>query len=183
MEVDSGDGAPSGRDGSSADSGNTNSEAQATGAGKDAPQGAKRPLSPGARGRATKDTWTEEDCGGEGHSFYNCISAGFIIKTTGTTLEAVKNDGTLQAKGKGLRARLAAYIEAHAQRCRPYFTPNTGASRAQPLRRKGSAFSVWKMVRLLNPGSSTSRQSTDPRGMQTKWHLGQHHTCWASVWF
>ena len=128
MEVDSGDGAPSGRDGSSAVSGNTNSEAQATGAGKDAPQGAKRPLSPGARGRATKDTWTEEDCGGEGHSFYNCVSAGSIIKTTGTTLEAVKNDGTLQAKGKGLRARLAAYIEAHAQRCRPCFTPNTGAS-------------------------------------------------------
>ena len=81
MEVDSGDGAPSGRDGSPADPVNTNSEAQAAGAGKDAPQGAKRPLSPGARGRATKDTWTEEDCGGEGHCFYNCVSAGFIIKT------------------------------------------------------------------------------------------------------
>ena len=126
MEVDTGNGAPASGEGATTAPANT--EAPAAKERKKSAQGTKRPLSPGARERATKDTWAEEDCGGGGHCFYNCVSAGFIMRTTGASIEDVKKDGTLQAKGKGLRARRAAFIEAHPERYRPYFTPTSSAS-------------------------------------------------------
>ena len=48
--------------------------------------------------------WDELECGASGHCFYNCVTAGFVMKTTRTSFEEIKGD--LMAKGRGLRAAL-----------------------------------------------------------------------------
>ncbi|CAE7261621.1 pol [Symbiodinium necroappetens] len=66
--------------------------------------------------------WEEIDCGAAGHCFYNCVTAGFVLKTTRTAFEDIK--GGLNAKGRGLRSRVASYIQGHEERFKPYFEPS-----------------------------------------------------------
>ena len=88
---------------------------------------AKRTHEPESQGqrkkeRLGKDAWVERECGGQGHCFFNCITAAFVMKTSGATFEGVLP--SLPAKGKGLRARIATHITEHEARYKPYFQPS-----------------------------------------------------------
>ena len=67
---------------------------------------AKRQRAPDS-GRLGKNAWDEKECGAAGHCFYNCVTAGFVLKTSKTTFEELKED--LGSKGRGLRSRITSY--------------------------------------------------------------------------
>ena len=43
----------------------------------------------GKQGRGGKDSWEEKECGGQGHCFFNCMAAGFILKTSSCTSDQI----------------------------------------------------------------------------------------------
>ena len=43
----------------------------------------------GKRGRGGKDSWEKKECGGHGHCFFNCMAAGFILKTSSCTFDQI----------------------------------------------------------------------------------------------
>ena len=69
--------------------------------------------------KASPPPWKEVECGGGGHCFYNSVTAGFILKTTGGSYEEVQAD--LPAKGRGLRSRLATFIAESPGKFKPFF--------------------------------------------------------------
>ena len=72
--------------------------------------------------------WEELECGAAGHY---CVTAGFVLKTTNTTFDDIKDD--LNAKGRGLRSRVASYIQGHEDRFKPFFEPSqVGPDSADP---------------------------------------------------
>ena len=81
----------------------------------------KRPRE-GDQGRLGKGAWTEHECGGAGHCFYNCVAASFIMKTSSVTFQELV--GQLGPKGRGLRSRIATHISEHPQLYQPYFEPS-----------------------------------------------------------
>ncbi|CAE7662478.1 infB [Symbiodinium sp. CCMP2592] len=82
---------------------------------------AKRQRAPDS-GRLGKNAWDEKECGAAGHCFYNCVTAGFVLKTSKTTFTELEKD--LASKGRGLRSRIASYIQGHEDRFRPFFEPS-----------------------------------------------------------
>ncbi|CAE7729929.1 unnamed protein product, partial [Symbiodinium necroappetens] len=87
----------------------------------------KRPRE-GDQSRAGKESWEEKECGGQGHCFYNCVTAGFVLKTSQASFEDIQK--TLPEKGRGLRARIATYVKEHPAAFRPYFHVNEGDPKA-----------------------------------------------------
>lgn len=87
----------------------------------------KRPRE-GDQSRAGKESWEEKECGGQGHCFYNCVTAGFVLKTSPASFEEIQK--TLAEKGRGLRARIATYVKEHPAAFKPYFHVNVVDPRA-----------------------------------------------------
>ena len=139
----------------------------------------KRGRNPGEEdGRAYKDSWEEVECGGEGHCFYNCISTGFILRTSSSTLQAMQESGTIPAKGRGWPAisKLTLTDSCHTFLPLPLTRPAPKGSKP------GLALFKSRVDQLRQLGRNTWKLCTGQQDGRMRSLAGQPVRCWGLTW-